>query len=148
MAAMAVEEDKTEGKQAEDKGVFFWFGDDGAVHPNAQAVILGIVGPTSQHSVAGAVAGVGVLRGKRGQVKVANGLGHGRRPNPVDIGLPRAVVQVAAAHSRPDVVPTGAGDIVEKHIGDGAAAAAGEGEGGDVSSGGGDGDVVEGVGGA
>ena len=35
---MAVEEDETQGKQAEDKCVFLRFGDDGGVHPNAKTV--------------------------------------------------------------------------------------------------------------
>ena len=116
---------------------------------DAQALILPIIGPTPQNCVARPIAGVSVIRigsEKVGQVKVANGLVHRRRSNPVHIGLAGAEVQLAA-RSRANIIPVGVADIPEKHP-EGAAALAGEGDRGHIGGGGGDGDVVEGVGGA
>ena len=118
---------------------------------NAQALIFLICGKTPQHRIARPIAVISVIRigiERGGQDKVANGLvGHYRRSNPVHIGLPRAEVQLAA-RSRPDVVPAGVLDIVQKHSGDGSAAAASEGDRRRIGGAAEDGDVVDGVGGA
>ena len=107
-----------ESKEGEEEGVFFWFGDDGAMDANAQAIIS--ARKTAKYSlrIVRAVAVVSVSRGKSGQGKVANGLVHRRRSNPGG-GSRRAVVVQLAGHPRPDVVPAGVGDIAEMHVGNG-----------------------------
>ena len=131
-----MKENKAEGKESEDEGVFFGFGDDGAMDAKAQAVFESIISPTPQNSVALPVAGVSVLRigiEQVGQVKVANGLGHRRRPNPVHIGLAGAVGQL--------------GGRSEIHVGNGVGAARDSvTHGGHIGGGVRDGDVVVGVG--
>ena len=73
---------------------------------------------------------------------------HRRRSNPSDSDRAAAVVQIAAADPRADVVPTRVVDIVQMHIGDGAAAAPGVANRGHIGGRAGNGDVVVRVGGA
>ena len=85
---MAVEEDKAQSKQAKDKSVFLRFGDDGAVNPDAQAVILRMIRPTFQNPVARPVA---VVTARSGDVEIASRFSHRPGPNPVHIRLAGAM---------------------------------------------------------
>ncbi len=68
-----VKENKAQSKQAKHKSVFFWFGDDSAVHADAQALVLRMIGPTLENTVARPVA---VVTARACGVKVADGLAH------------------------------------------------------------------------
>ena len=117
-----MKEDKAQSNQAEDKSVFFRFGDDGAVNANAQSLICRNRSKTAKNRVARPIAIVGA---GSGNVKIANRLGHHPGDRPAG-GYPAvAVVEVAAASNpRADVIPTRAADISQKHIGNGAAGTA------------------------
>ena len=137
---MAAENDEGQSKEAKHKGVFFWLRDDRAIHPNAQAVICRMIGPTLQNPVPRPIADVCA---RRRNVKMGNRLvRHYPRPNPVHIRLARAVLKVTATHSRADVIPTRVGDISQMHSGDGAAAHPGEGQRRHIGGAAGNGDVV------
>lgn len=136
------EEDKTQGKEAKHKRVFFRFGNDGAVHSDAQALICRNRSKTAKNRVARTVA---VVCAGRGNVKIANRLGHRPGANPAGGYPAAAVVEVAAvSNTRADVIPTRARDIVQEHIGDGAAGTA-KSKRRHIGGGAGNGDVVVGV---
>ncbi len=110
-----MKEDKAQSKEGEDESVFFRLRDGRAMHPNAQVVCLR-PRPRAKNRVARPIAVVSVLWSgseEVGQVKVSNRLvRHYRRPNPVDGYRAAAVVQLAAANPRPNVVPTRVVDII------------------------------------
>ena len=147
-----MKEDEAQSEEAKDEGIFLRFGDDGAMDANAQAFISlpRMVTPKNCPRIERAVAVVSLLSGKNGHVKVANRPVHRSGARPGD-GHPAGAVDevAAAANPRPNVVPTGVGDIPQKHVGESAAVGGGvvgEGERGRVGGVAGDGDVVVGVG--
>ena len=103
---MAEEDDKGQREQAEDKGVFFWFGDDGAVNSN-----LKVVRRPSEESAG--VANQRVAVGSRSEV--ANGFGQQAGAIPRGSGGSGGVVVKGGADARADSV----GSSVQKHVGDG-----------------------------
>ena len=112
-----MEENEAQSKQAEDESVFFRFGDGRAMHANAQVVCLRPRPRAKNRPRSGRpVAVISVLRigsEEVGQVKVSNRLvRHYRRPNPVNGYRAAAIVQLAAANPRPDVIPVAVVDIV------------------------------------
>ena len=94
---VAANNHEARGKQSKHKRVFLWFGDDGAIHPNAQAVILRMIRPTPQNSVARPVA---VETARRRNVKVANRLVYHSGANPGDGSRRVVVVQLAVNLTR------------------------------------------------
>ena len=103
-----------------------------------------MIRPTPQNPVPRPIA---VVCAGRGDVEIAYRLGHRRGPNPAGVYPAAAVVEVAdASNTRADVIPTRVVDILQIHVGDGAAAAAGVANRGHIGGRAGNGDVVVRVG--
>ena len=103
---VAAAEDKTQGKEAKDKGVFFGFGNDGAVNSE-----LKVVGWSREKSAGVADQRVAVSS----RIEVANGFGEQARTIPRGAGGPNAIVSKGSADARSDCV----GSSVQEHMRDG-----------------------------
>ncbi len=132
---MAVEENESERKQAEDKSIFFRFGDDLAVDDNSHRVV-------PRRKMAGATSIFMIIEGSRKEVAnrfVDHARSHPRR------SLPAAVKQVGRFNANAQTIPSALRRririLVHKQSGDGAGASAVDGDGRRVSGAGGESDV-------
>ena len=120
-----MEEDKDERKQAEDEGIFFWFGDDLAVDSNLYRALC----------ICRKISSRGIIVGSRKEIPnrfIQNAGAHPSRRIPGGIG------QIAPRDANPHLVKSGI--ILHKKVGNGSIAAA-DGDGRRVGSAGGKGNV-------
>ena len=128
---VAASNHKTQCKEAEDKRVFFWFGDDLAVDGDSN---LG----TSRRKIAGAASTLIIIEGSRKEV--ANRFVNQARSHPRK-SLSAPIKQVGRLDANAQTIPIIIRILVHKQAGDSAGASAGDGEGRRVGGAGGKSDV-------